>query len=71
MSQISYQNLKSQLGNLKEKGSELIEEYQVKENIEKAADGSREFIKKYPLAAVAGGFVLGLAIGVLLTRDED
>lgn len=71
MSQISYQNIKSQLGNLKEKGEDLLEQYQVKENIEQAAEKTREVIVKYPIAAVAGGFVLGFILGALLTRDND
>jgi ElaB/YqjD/DUF883 family membrane-anchored ribosome-binding protein len=64
-------NLKSQLESLKERGGELLEEYKVKENLEAATGKTREFISKYPLAAVAGGFLVGFALGVLLTRDEE
>jgi ElaB/YqjD/DUF883 family membrane-anchored ribosome-binding protein len=71
MSQISYQNLKTQLSNLKEKGEELMEEYKVKENFDLATGKTREFIQKYPLAAVAGSLLLGFALGVLLARDDD
>ncbi len=63
--------LSEKLGELSQRGEELLKDEQVQEQIEKIKTGAKDFIDKYPVGTVIAGVAVGFLLGKLFTKDDD
>jgi ElaB/YqjD/DUF883 family membrane-anchored ribosome-binding protein len=62
--------VRGKLNEIKAQGKRSIEDEEIRQEIEQIRHNASQFVRKNPIATVAGGFVLGLIVGALISGDD-
>lgn len=65
-----FNEVRHKLGEIKAQGKRIIEDDEIRAEIEHIKHNASQFVRKNPIATVAGGFVLGLIVGALISGDD-